>query len=179
MTEQTMSTLSQHWGMMDEKKEKVPFSPYCVMPEVFGATFVDPHEYEKSLDLILKGITYELKTLSSEYVPRVNKTLRKHHDLVYGAGLSRKGCKKEIASLKESIQLINSLKEQYPKLLEKGIVKFPQLRDSLVGKATKELFESYINFTNTAALPIEGTLQPYVDTLGASLPWNTSGLLSL
>lgn len=128
---------------------------------------IDGSEYEKLLDMDLKEFTNDLKNLTSERLPKVSKTRCKHHDLVYGAGLSHKGRKKEIALLNESIQTIKSLKEQYPMLLEKGLVKFPTPCDSLVSKAMKELFETYLNFINTMSLPTEGTLQPFVDTLGS------------
>lgn len=80
-----------------------------------------------------------------------------------GEGLSRRGCKREIASLKEDIQTIKALKEQYPKLLVKGFTKFPIPINSLVGKAMKEFFEAYLNCLDVTASPTEGTLQPLVD----------------
>ena len=106
---------------------------------------IDGSEFEKLLDMDLKEFTNDLKNLTSEYLPKVSKTRCKHHNLMIGDGLSRRGCKKEIASLKEDIQTI---KEQYPKLLAKGLIKFPIPVDSLVGKAMKEFFEEYFNYIN-------------------------------
>lgn len=146
-----MTMLSQYWGM----------------PELFAEFLIDPNEYEKLLDDDLKVFTRDLKSLSSEYLPRVSKTRTKHHDLVFSEGLSRKGCKREIASLKEDIQTTKALKDQYPRLRDKGLVKFPVPCDSLVGKAIKELFEAYLNFLDAAASPTEGTLQPLVDAHSA------------
>ena len=109
---------------------------------------IDGNEYEKLLDIDLKGFTIELKNLTSERLPRVSKTRCKHHNLVMGEGLSRRDCKREIVTLKEDIQTIKTLKEQYPKLRAKGLIKFPIPVDSLVGKAIKEFFEEYLNYIN-------------------------------
>lgn len=119
--------------------------PVLNFSDEMSKLLIDGSEYEKLLDMDLKVFTRDLKSLSSEYLPRVSKTRCKHHDLVFSEGLSRKGCKKEIASLKEDIQTI---KEQYPKLLAKGLIKFPIPVDSLVGKAIKEFFEEYLNYIN-------------------------------
>lgn len=122
---------------------------------------IDGNEYEKLLDIDLKGFTIELKNLTSERLPRVSKTRCKHHNLIMGEGLSRRDCKREIASLKEDIQTIKALKEQYPKLCAKGFTKFPIPCDSLVGKAIKDLFEAYLNCFDIPTT--EGTFQPLVD----------------
>ena len=125
---------------------------------------IDGSEYEKLLDADLKTFTNDLKNLSLECLPKVSKTRCKHHNLVKGEGLSRRGVKIEIAALKEDIQNIKDLKAQYPKLLEKGLTKFFIPCDSLVGKAIKEFYDAFINCHDTAALPPEGTLQPIVDS---------------
>lgn len=141
-----------------------PLLPVLTFSDEMTKLLIDGSEYEKMLDMDLKEITNDLNNLISERLPKVSKTRCKNHNLVMGEGLSRREVKREIASLKEDIQNIKALKEQYPKLLEKGFTKFFIPCDSLVGKAIEEFYDAYLNCYDTAAKPPEGTLQPIVDS---------------